>query len=267
MTDISNAKNLATEGKQVPEWTARPFQLVSLLKMIERFGYGFYHTGALLEKLITISKAGQYNAEDQLEDESIKTLKDTLKKMENWCKSVGLELSIKGIRRIHEMPTEEFKLKALQLIFGELERRVEDELSSVLFMYIPPHRAGYYQTRPLFNEKVAKKFPKATEDIEEAGKCFAVARYTACVFHLMRVMERGVQRLGKKLNVSIPVEEKDWGAIGNRINGAIKQLPNSTTQEKRIHTRYTKVATYLDNVRESWRNPTMHTKETYTEEE
>jgi HEPN domain-containing protein len=83
----------------------------------------------------------------------------------------------------------------------------------------------------------------------------------------MRVMERGVQRLGKKLKVSIPVEEKDWGAISRAINGALKQLPNSTVQERKIHTRYAKAAVYLDNVRESWRNPTMHPKETYTEEE
>jgi hypothetical protein len=39
------------------------------------------------------------------------------------------------------------------------------------------------------------------EDADEAGKCFAVGRYTACVFHLMRIMERCVQKMGRDLGV------------------------------------------------------------------
>jgi HEPN domain-containing protein len=142
-------------------------------------------------------------------------------------------------------------------------------------LYIPPNRILYYEQNnesdaskyQLLSPKAKKKFAKSIEDAEEAAKCIALGRYTASVFHLMRVMERGVQRLGRKLKITIPVEEKDWGAISSHINGALKRLPNSTPPEKRIHSRYAKAAVYVDNVRESWRNPTMHPKETYTEEE
>jgi hypothetical protein len=35
MTNTLLERNLATEGEKVPVWIARPFQLVSLLEMIE----------------------------------------------------------------------------------------------------------------------------------------------------------------------------------------------------------------------------------------
>ena len=49
-------------------------------------------------------------------------------------------------------------------------------------------------------------FPAANHEASEAGKCFATARYTACVFHLMRVMEVGVQEFGAVLSVAGEVE-------------------------------------------------------------
>jgi hypothetical protein len=134
-------------------------------------------------------------------------------------------------------------------------------------MHVPPRRMSYYEDGPLFGGLVAAKFPNAVFDIQEAGKCVALCRYTASVFHLMRVMEYGVQRLGKLLNVPIQVEEKDWGTIGSHINGAIKRLPNSTPPERAVYKSYATVAAYLDNVRVAWRNPTMHPKDDYGEEE
>ncbi len=199
----------------------------------------------------------------------------TLKHMRAICADVDAPMSLKGIQWAEkEMAVEGVTLRRLGDVYQELGRRIQDELSSAKFLYLPPSRAVYYEQKDesdtkyqLLTPEGKKKFAQSIEDAEEAAKCIAVGRYTAAVFHLMRVMERGVQRLGKKLKVSIPVEEKDWGFISKHITGALNHLPNSTPQEKRVHTRYAKAAVYLDNVREAWRNPTMHPKETYTDEE
>jgi hypothetical protein len=45
------------------------------------------------------------------------------------------------------------------------------------------------------------------EDISEAAQCLALNRPTACVFHLMRVMETGVQILGNRLGIQLTADE------------------------------------------------------------
>jgi HEPN domain-containing protein len=111
-----------------------------------------------------------------------------------------------------------------------------------------------------------RKLPRASEDIAEAGKCFALTRYTACVFHLMRVMELAVQELGKRLNIKL-TGEKNWQNILDEVNKALKALPAKTPAEKKKQARLAEASANLFNVKLAWRNPAMHPKRTYTEEE
>jgi HEPN domain-containing protein len=277
--DSTSVENiLASESEQGAVWSVRPFQLVSLLMILKKYGQAFFRIGELLSTLSTLENLNlpalfesfHIDTKDlrrPLDEEGAQFLYDNLKIMLTYCEAAELTSSAQGIKRILELPDGLRTPSGLQALMVELSNRLRDELENRRFLYIPDRNVERYESNSLFGDKVAKKFAKSTADIQEAGKCFAAGRYTACVFHLMRVMERGVQRLGKKLKVTIPVEEKDWGKISTHINGALNRLPNSTVQEKRVHTRYTKAAVYLDNVREAWRNPTMHPKETYTEEE
>jgi len=214
----------------------------------------------------------------QLNPQIRNSILEDLRNAHTVCSGVNLPVTAQGLQwAIKQAEPEATTYKQMGEVYRELHRLILYELSSIRFLYVPENRALYYQKRikadedktkhTLLSDKAKKKFARSIEDAEEAANCIALGRYTAAVFHMMRIMERGVQGLGKKLQLTIPVEEKDWGLIGNHINGALKKLPNSTPQEKRIHARYVKAAVYLDNVREAWRNPTMHPKETYTEEE
>jgi hypothetical protein len=194
--------------------------------------------------------------------------------MHYYGSQVGFSLTLKGIEWAQkEVAPEGFTYTQLRPVLAELERRVNDELELVLFLHVPAENAKYYPTEDrenkftLLSRRARQKFAKSIEDADEAAKCIALGRYTASVFHMMRIMERGIQRLGKKLKVQIDVEEKDWGAIAIQIGSALKHMPNTTLQEKKRHTAFARAAAYLENVREAWRNPTMHPKETYTEDE
>lgn len=253
----------------------KPYQIVSFLDMLKSYANMFYRMGLLIGgQTSAVNLASKPDA--VLPDSTKEVMLSSLRHMRAICANVDLPVSLKGIEWAEKQVTDKSitTLRQMGAAFQELGRRVQDELSSIKFLYIPTNRVLYYEHDnesdagyQLLSPKAKRKFSKSIEDAEEAAKCIALSRYTASVFHLMRVMERGVQRLGKKMGVSIPVEEKDWGLISNHINGALKKLPNSTPKEKRIHAQYAKAAVYLDNVRESWRNPTMHPKETYTEEE
>ena len=145
----------------------------------------------------------------------------------------------------------------------ELNMRVWDELKTRFFLTIPAGNIAYYrQTEPLLGRDAETKFPEMSEDISEAGKCLALNRSTAAVFHLMRVMEIAVQRFGDKLGVPLATE-KNWQNVLDEINKAIRAL-----DQKAARTRaFLEAAAHLYNVKVCWRNAVMHPKQTYTPDE
>jgi HEPN domain-containing protein len=113
---------------------------------------------------------------------------------------------------------------------------------------------------------VAKKFPKVTGDIQEAGRCFASGRNTATVFHLMRVMEASVKFLGRRLKIDL-VTRKNWGVILDQVDKAIKGLPVRVSRQRARRDRLAEASAHLRMVKDAWRNDVMHPKESYSEEE
>ncbi len=151
----------------------------------------------------------------------------------------------------------------LKTMVTEVNMRVWDELRTRFFLMIPPENITYYrQTEPLFDTEVEAEFPMMSEDISEAGKCLALNRPTATVFHLMRVMEIAVQRFGDRLGVALPTE-KNWQNILDEINKAIKALDHRSSQTRA----YAGASSHLYNVKIRWRNEVMHPKQTYTQVE
>jgi hypothetical protein len=82
-----------------------------------------------------------------------------------------------------------------------LKESVFAELRTMLFFRMDDEYRQYFEMPTPFGQTVALRFPTASFDIEEAGKCLALARPTACVFHSMRVMEVGVKALAKELKI------------------------------------------------------------------
>jgi hypothetical protein len=192
-----------------------------------------------------------------------------LEAIEHFCVGLGLDSAVDKAHRIKKGSLEEsaYSLPELQTAFRELRERIEDGVYRILLISVPRSKAVYVREKQLFGQKVEDKFPGAGEDIEEAGKCFALGRYTACVFHLMRVMEKGVQELANKLGARVDVEKEPWGKILTAISDAIKRRPTKTSRQKKFHSDCEEIAASLHAVKDAWRNPTMHPKKTYTEEE
>ncbi len=269
-TELFDIEILAQEGRKVPVWIARPLQLVSLLEMLHFYGLYFYLIGDSLRHGLSLFPRLGKSEDSLIPDDLRQTLIANLKVILNRCKEIGLTLSAMSIEETLSLAPEDFTYRRCLENYGDIQRRIRDELQSILFLHVPQDKVGYYENKPQFGEQVADKFPKAITDIQEAGKCFATARYTACVFHLMRVMEIGVQQLGNTLGVPDP-EEKEWQKILNDVNGAIKRLGNPSTPitpaQKERRDEYAQAAVYLENVKNAWRNNVMHPKDTYTEEE
>ena len=84
----------------------------------------------------------------------------------------------------------------------QTDTAVGDQLRSrYALMLSASDKRNYLPKEPLFGAQVFDRFAIANDDIAEAGKCLALERGTATVFHLMRVMEVGLRALGKELGI------------------------------------------------------------------
>jgi hypothetical protein len=185
------------------------------------------------------------------------------------CERIGLTTSRRCAEEIKldTAPEKKITVNIFRSYLSQLHRTIGWEMEENFFLHLEPSTVAYYeQKEPLFGKEVADKFPRLTEDIAEAGKSLAVARYTAAVFHLMRIMELTVQMFGKKLGVTL-VGEKVWQVILDQINVAIKNMPAKTSAQKKKQADFAAAAAHLFNVKLAWRNPVMHPKKTYTADE
>jgi hypothetical protein len=132
-------------------------------------------------------------------------------------------------------------------------------------MYIPTiQQAEYYQKPKLFGDMVYEKFESARNDILEAGNCYATDNFTACVFHLMRVAERGMIALAKHLKIQKigkkPVEYVEWGIVSKHLAAKIAELQQKPRGPKKseLLKQYANAASHADYMNEMWRKDVAH---------
>lgn len=174
------------------------------------------------------------------------------------------EMCRRGVERVIEELARTGNPPEIASVVDDLRRRLLDHASSTYCLSLSRHERNLYAPKePLFGDLVEAKFPAVTsEDIAEAGKCISVSRCTAAVFHLMRVMETAVQKLGETLNIDL-VHEKNWQNILNEVNKAIKALDHKQEGTKKL----AEISSHLYAVKIAWRNEVMHPKQTYTTDE
>ena len=214
-----------------------------------------------------LNEADQASLDEKLPAFEISYLLEQIKIILPHCAALELKISYGALYKINEdlcNPLIEWTWRKAQSEFEYWNKRTfQIELDTKLFFYIPDHRASFYKDNQL-DEDTKKKFPiTVNDDMEKSGNCFATENYTACVFHLMRVMESGVQKLGDKFSLSL-TSEKEWDTILRNIRTEINtQYPKSHSE----NIKWKILLSKLETVKDAWRNPTMHPKATYDESE
>jgi hypothetical protein len=215
-------------------------------KMSELFGD---NTGTSNERL------SQLNRKEDLQGEIEWILEQ--------CQNLDLKTSINcAANFIDKIEQPDFTMGEACRLFEQLGNVIQWEMQTVLFFHLPSSQAEFYDKKELFGSKVSERFPNLESDVVEAGNCLALGRGTACVFHLMRVMETGVQELGSFLGIG-GAYEKNWQPILDGVNKAIRVLPHKGPHTAAL----SEVAANLYSVKLAWRNEVMHPKATYTAEE
>lgn len=268
-------------------WESQPFKLINWRDMLQFSANAFYWAGRQLRALREDCFIGCVRCVDDepgfmmgmdIDEKARKKVIERLPSVEHHFQSLGLSISAETAKELAEEVSNREVRHSFQWLHDHLEnveKIAEKELKGKFFLYIPPERIRYWpstkpESTPLFGKQVADKFPSAGYDIMCSGLSYGTSLSTACVFHLMRVMEMGLAALGKVFGVS--AAHANWETILNQIESKIagmrsdpvwKVLPDCKDQQEY----YSQAAAYFRTVKDAWRNYTMHSRAKYTEEE
>jgi hypothetical protein len=235
-------------------------------------------------------------------------LGDSLASLKHWAESEGRDdiltneardLYVDGIITIAQVLAIELKLESTndrvwsgggalylksnsltwQQAYSELKflrEAIEADLEKHFFVQLTPSRKNLLDETKDNWEGVWLVIPTARQDIIEANMCFAFERYTATVFHSMRIAERGLRDIAKRLGVKvtdkgtpIPIESATWAKVIDQIQSKIKiqrQKIKGKAQALRLQ-HYAEAADHCEYMKDLWRNEVSHAGKFYNEGE
>ena len=259
-------------------WKSRLSHLVSLLDMLKFIPEDFHSFMRDLEALADDRELFDFERPG-LTDSEVERIEKIINKASTWCKMMEISDASRSIGYIQDSILtsgygwlgKPYNLLGLGEIIKLLRDIIKQELRKRLFMYIPLDQAQWYDKKDGFGIEVSKAFPSAIEDIKEAGNCYATGRYTACVFHLMRVAEIGLRALVRDRRIKFPkdtpIELKEMRELFQALEQAekdIKGYPKTKAREAQFDF-YHGAMVQLRAFMNLYRHRTMHAREFYSQ--
>lgn len=267
-------------------WLENPYRLVTLWDILMVFcsGERLFWAGGALETLKTDcffkTGLGQLSLPPiyytgPIDEETIDKSLQWLALIQKDCELLGMPVSAETASDIQSVVALATKMgyQSLQQRLDSLRDLIRKEMKTKVFFHVTPERLRFWpseKTPYIFGEQVGQSFPSANFDISEAGICLALARATASVFHLMRVLELGLAALGNVFGISLA--HTNWAPAIEQIESRIrdmhkdpvfKLLPDCKEQQEF----YAQAASHFGILKDAWRNYTNHARGKHTEEE
>jgi hypothetical protein len=280
------AREYAYPFKQVG-WLPKkldPDGLLSLNQMLEVYAAEYVNIGMEIQSI-----SGHISAslvpDDQLSDADYSVVRDALHRIGTQAFTLNLPVTINLVgAALGSYKRSAPSYGQVKNDIANLGKVVKAELDALRFFSIPPERAVYYSTPPGVSgidwlgeptdglgegldkvRDVSKKFPPAEEEFREAGNCFAFERYTACVFHLMRVLEYGLASLASALGVT--VTNPNWHQVLTACENQIKTLGAHDPNWKQNEQFYNTAALEFRHFQRAVRNHAAHAHEKYVHDD
>jgi hypothetical protein len=253
----------------------RPGKLWSLGDMLKFNARAFYNAVTFINSGKTLIQERKDHKNSSINKSDRGKVLFILDRFEKSLDVLGAQVTIIGVRDLMSAVKVRGKKAITNEKLGqkltELDARLSDELSLVHLFVVETTNHKYFEPKdPLFGKDFNIKFPTAVFEVDEAGKCLALGRSTASVFHLMRIMEIGVRAVARCLKIPDPIKpsERNWGDILRKIKEAIEFKTKTTAWTVQKHKDFFETSyASLDAVRAAWRNTTMHVENKYTPDE
>jgi hypothetical protein len=267
MTAIEEYIESSAAPVRLAPWLENPYGLVTLWQMQQILAGDFCRASGNIGQLFAQIQAGIVP-----KDGSWHTIVGELGMLEKYCDALGFVGALAQIRRVKQVffdddrPRPSFESLARDVM--EIHTRLVDDMHSRVILVLQADRAGYYDGSKDFGLDVQRAFPSVAYDVTEAGKAYACNRSTACVFHLMRVLEIGLSVFAIRFNV--PHAHTNWQNIIEGIEKAVRNMgadPNRPPDWKDQQEFYSQAASNFMVLKDAWRNYTAHARGKYTEDE
>jgi hypothetical protein len=268
------------EDHVVQPWQAEPYRLWSLLEMLIFSANAFLWGARALRTIRGDCLAGSAivadnqpaffpgkDLDNRARDKALKLLPD----VEAGFRKLGLRITADTVKDvIDELGTDtRYSFDWLSTQTETIEQLSAKELKDRLFLYVPPERAVFWPTVTtpnMFGDVVADAFSNANRDIAAAGRCLALDESTACIFHLMRVLEYGLRDLAGR--VGLPTEamaHENWKNVIDQIEKKIRELETMPKGPIKTETlkEYSAAAVQFRYFKDAWRNHVSHSRDSY----
>lgn len=256
-------QQLASSPSQQP--IAHHHGLVSVWDMYEFNAHRFLTAFDTLRRVRSIIDGHKETASTPIPENRRSQITPTLQLLRDTFQGFGANVSIGFvddlIKRLEDKETTHSKLADG---FGMIDKVWKKELLSIKMFALNPSLVSYFEKpNDKFSPDVIDVFPEASSDVEEAGRCFALGRHTACVFHLMRVVEVPLRRIAKLI---LPDDQKpNWDPVLKKIEAELKLPPKERTLQGSQQF-YGELVAQMHAVKVAWRNKVMHVDTVMTEE-
>lgn len=142
----------------------------------------------------------------------------------------------------------------------QLTTSLSDELEKHLAFVVAPREVPLIEDGlSQFGLDLVQALPMIREDVIAAAQCRAFELWTASVMHMMRVAEVGVGAFVEQVGMT---KGKTWGdTIGKMIKKLDEErFPGISAEQKQWAS---ETASYLNFVKDAFRNPAMHPEMTF----
>jgi len=186
------------------------------------------------------------------------------------CEAAGLRTSAKAVARIQELIHFQqsgavFDCSALQRASQIMATTIEDELSTHEFFMMDSSEAKAWGRKNLYGDVVSDAFPSTDCELEEETKCYAVGRFTAAVFHLMRVADIGLCAFARSIHAD--PANKSWETVLKRMQDKLDENSAAKPPDwKSTEQYYSDLMAHFRSIKNAWRNYTMHGSERYSKD-
>jgi hypothetical protein len=155
-----------------------------------------------------------------------------------------------------ELLTESFTGELLTEYLLKINDRLSDELGTKTFFQLPHAKKKYFETPTKGWEKVVERFADTQSDIEEMGRCFALSRYPASIFHSLLVVESGLIMLGKEIGAAD--HKPGWDATCNKMKQLIDGGHNKYPALRITFSTLEQINHLAQTMKHAWRNKVSH---------
>lgn len=272
--DLSELHNSGPVPALLPPWRENPYRLVTLWDVLYFNADSFVNLMSDLEEIERALTVAPQKMHDPIES---KRMANHFAHAIAYCGQLGLSSALKQAKRIRtRIDTGACAVSEFKGMLLEFRTRILEDCQSKVFFSITDSRIidEFFESAPndpehlvqksadkIFDPSTVARFPGIIQDTEEAARCFVCGRHSACVFHLMRVVEVGVLRVA--LVAGITDQKPSWGAILQKVEKLVfrteyKDLP-SVVQPNIAFLK--DVLPRLQAVQHAWRNKVTHVED------